>query len=73
MKLHLRMYFETVRYFESKERHCEVCVIRPGVKHLQSCSTKTIKEGKDASCTVALLSFILVGTLVFKYRVNICA
>ena len=23
------IYYKTVRYFESRGRHCEVCVIRP--------------------------------------------
>ena len=37
VKLHLHMFCETVRYFESEERRGKVYVLCQGVQHLQSC------------------------------------
>jgi len=37
MKLHLRLYRETVRQFESKERSYEACALRHRVRSFQSC------------------------------------
>jgi hypothetical protein len=56
VKLHLRKYRETVRYFESKERFDEACVQGHGVHHLQS---GCIKVGAVKIHPVQPLQFML--------------
>ena len=43
MKSHLRLYRETVSYFDSKERLGEVCALRHAVQRLQFCCCYSLR------------------------------
>jgi hypothetical protein len=49
MKLHLRVYRETARYFECKERFGIACVFRHRANHLQSCCFKQCRQKSQNS------------------------
>jgi hypothetical protein len=66
---------ETLRHFENKACRGEVCALRKGVHHLQSCLFLTSNE-KHASCvlhgTVCFPHSCLLPMLLYFRRVYVC-